>query len=207
MKPPEVPLLALSLVEIAAGLVVGAVRPARGWFILTTGVAALALALAARGLKIGYVPLTERPESVAGFVLCAGTVALYTDRWIPPTPSATWRLYRGILLAPVVLLLAWSVLDWRPAGHPVPLLVTIWYVIHVPLYFVAYGIWTAAFAAAVVRLTVPRRAVSSPIGTRARNPPRERAAPAARQMGARSDRALGAARRGPEMGGDRFSGS
>jgi len=45
MKPPEVPLLALSLVEIAASFVVGAVRPARGRFILTTGVAALALAL------------------------------------------------------------------------------------------------------------------------------------------------------------------
>jgi ABC-type transport system involved in cytochrome c biogenesis permease subunit len=152
MRSLELPLLGLAAADLAASICVGWFRPRAGRFVLMAGFAALAIALALRGLAIGYIPLTQRPESVAGFVLCAMGVAFFTDRWGPEIPDARWRLYRSLLLLPPLGLLVWSLAAWPAPRHPVSLLVTVWYVIHVPLSFVAYGIWNAAFAASVVRL-------------------------------------------------------
>jgi ABC-type transport system involved in cytochrome c biogenesis permease subunit len=177
MKSPETPLLTLALVDLVASLVVGWFRPARGRLVLIAGIAMLAAALAVRGFRIGYIPLTQRAESIAGFVLCVAFVTLFSDtRWFPLFRDADgpeqapligsvpweWRVYRTLLLCPAIALLGWSARCWPEARHPVPLLVTIWYVIHVPLSFLAYGIWTAAFAAAVVRLG-PGREDGSPV--------------------------------------------
>jgi ABC-type transport system involved in cytochrome c biogenesis permease subunit len=148
----EVPLLALAAVDIAASIAVGWFRPRAGSFILLAGFTALAAALTARGIAIGYLPLTQRPESIAGFVLCVVGVALFTDGRIPEDSRTGGRMFRLLLLLPPLALLAWSIAAWPAPQHPVSLLVTVWYCVHVPLSFVAYGVWSAAFAAAVVRL-------------------------------------------------------
>jgi ABC-type transport system involved in cytochrome c biogenesis permease subunit len=151
----EIPLLGLAAVDLAASIAVGWFRPRAGRFLLLAGFAALAAALVVRGIAIGYLPLTQRPESIAGFVLCAIGVALFTERRVPENPTVDVRLYRLLLLLPPLALLTWSIAAWPTPQHPVSLLVTVWYCIHVPLSFIAYGIWSAAFAGAIVRLAAP----------------------------------------------------
>ncbi len=150
----ETPLLGLALVDYAASLIVGWFRPAAGRFVLAAGVAMLAAALAVRGLAIGYVPLTQRPETMAALSLSIGLTALFADRASPRAPSPEWRLFRILLLAPALLLLSFSIARWPAPQYPFALLVTVWYVLHVPLSFLAYSLWSAAFSAAVVRLSV-----------------------------------------------------
>lgn len=155
MKPPETLWLAAGAIGFLVSWIVGWFRPVPGRYVLVAGIVPLVVALAMRGVTIGYVPLTQRPESIAGFCLCGAIVAVYCDaRWLPGIPTAIWRLYRTLILLPIVGLLGWSVIAWPAASPPVPLLVTIWYVIHVPLSFVAYGMWSAGFAAAVARLAL-----------------------------------------------------
>ena len=129
MRSLEIPLLGLAAADLAASLIVGWFRPRAGRFILAAGAAALGVALALRGIAIGYVPLTQRPESIAGFVFCAMVVALATDRWNAELEATDWRLYRTLLLLPPLALLSWSLAAWPPPQHPVSLLVTVWYVI------------------------------------------------------------------------------
>lgn len=160
MRSLETVLLLLSLVDFVFALAVGLFRPRAGRFILLAGLALLATALIVRGVTIGYLPFTQRAESLAGFVLFAGCVTLMNDYHPVHDTVGRLRLQRFLILLPQVGLLTWSVLDWPEPREPVALLRTIWYLLHVPISFVSYGLWNAAFGASIVRLTLPTGAES-----------------------------------------------
>lgn len=102
-----------------------------------------------RGLLVGYVPLTNKLESFSAAAL-ATAIVLY----------AAWREERayalpmlGVVLGELGVALSFP----RTIGVVAPLLRTVWYPLHVPLSFVAYGLWAAGAAASVVWLAGGRR--------------------------------------------------
>jgi ABC-type transport system involved in cytochrome c biogenesis permease subunit len=102
-----------------------------------------------RGLLVGYVPLTNKLESFSAAALATAIVLL-----------AVWREERAYtlsMLAVVLGELAAAASFPRTIGAVPPLLRTIWYPLHVPLSFVAYGLWAACAAAGIVWLAHGRR--------------------------------------------------
>ncbi len=97
-----------------------------------------------RGLAIDYLPLTSKTETFFAAGLGLALVLLIH-----------WRDDRRYTLPLLALVLAALYASWRFEGglrYPVPPLLTVWYLLHVPLSFVAYGLWAAAGAAAWVYL-------------------------------------------------------
>jgi ABC-type transport system involved in cytochrome c biogenesis permease subunit len=115
------------------------VRPASGRWPLAAGVAAHVLATVARGVAIGFFPLTGKMESFSAASLAVAVVAVATWRPI--------RLYVLPLVAVAAIALGAALTFPTALEYPPPLMRTIWYPIHVPLSFLAYGTWTAAAAA------------------------------------------------------------
>ncbi len=111
-------------------------RPHWGRWPLALGAGAHLGAMIARGLVIGYLPLTGKMESFSSAALAMALVAV-----------VVWRPHRLYAIGLVTLTLALYGaaasyhLDLR---YPVPPLITIWYPLHVPLSFVCYGLWAAA---------------------------------------------------------------
>ena len=132
-------------IAYALAWVVGLVRPGISRAILAAGVAAHLAMTVARGLMIEFFPLTNKFESFSAAALCLAIVALLTwsDR----------RLYNLPMLG-VVLIATGAASRFSPdLVYAPPLMRTIWYPLHVPLSFFAYGLWTAAGAAGVVWFT------------------------------------------------------
>jgi ABC-type transport system involved in cytochrome c biogenesis permease subunit len=121
---------------VAAAFRSGAARP-----VLAAGAALHVAAMTARGVAIGFFPLTNKMES---FSTCALGIALVAVIAWRPARSYALPLLAVMGLAMVVALRLPSDLGWPP-----PLMRTIWYPLHVPISFVAYGCWTAAAAAAL----------------------------------------------------------
>jgi len=100
-----------------------------------------------RGWIIGFLPLTNKFESFSAAALAIAIVALVT--WGPR------RLYDLVLLGAGIVAFAGALSFPMRLGFPPPLMRTIWYPIHVPLSFLAYALWIAAGAAALVWLVKP----------------------------------------------------
>jgi ABC-type transport system involved in cytochrome c biogenesis permease subunit len=111
--------------------------PARG--ILAAGAAVHAAAMTGRGIAIGFFPLTNKMESFSTCALALALVAVVAWR---PSRAYLVPLLASMGAAMVAALLFPGHLAWPP-----PLMRTIWYPLHVPISFVAYGCWTAAAAA------------------------------------------------------------
>ena len=149
--PPELaasahPALAW-LLWIAAGLygaafVAAAVRPARAARgLLVAGAAVHLAATVGRGVAIGFFPLTSKMESFNAAALAIAIVA-----------AVAWRPARAYLLPLLGVLAAATAAAVALPGDlrwPPPLMRTIWYPLHVPLSFLAYGAWAAAASASL----------------------------------------------------------
>jgi ABC-type transport system involved in cytochrome c biogenesis permease subunit len=139
--PWLVPLLWAAAGTYALAVLAAIVRPALARFVLVAAVAIHLAATVARGIAIGFFPLTNKMESFSAAALCLGVVV-----------SIAWRPSRAYLLPALAVL--WAALAAALAfppdlRWPPPLMRTIWYPLHVPLSFLAYGSWAAAAAAAV----------------------------------------------------------
>ncbi len=145
MGPPAPPALALLLQGAAAcyllATLAAVVRPRWARQPLALG-AALHLAWSLwRGLLIGFLPLTNKTESFAAAALAVALVGVVAFR-----PA---RAYLLPLLAVLGAAMGTALLLPQGLHWPPPLMRTVWYPLHVPLSFLAYGTWTAAAAAGV----------------------------------------------------------
>ena len=147
----EVLLLEGSLVGLVLALVAGFAAPKLARWLLAAATLPLGLVLLLRGLAIHYVPMTQKAESVASFCFALLLVGLVEERFAAEAPRS-FRWFRVLLLFPAVPLLLWAIARWPEPHFPFVLLVTKWYVLHVPLSFLCYALWTASFAAGVLRL-------------------------------------------------------
>lgn len=131
-----------SIACYATALVCTLVWPSLGRRALSLGVAVHVLATVARGWAIGFFPLTNKMESFSAAGLAVALVTLVTWRDL--------RLYAGPLLGLVCASLAVALRCSGAITYPPPLMQTIWYPLHVPLSFLAYGVWSAAAAMALL---------------------------------------------------------
>lgn len=100
--------------------------------------------IAIRGIAIGYFPLTNKFESFNAFAAATSIILLIYAR-------AESRIYRmslfgvgyGFFIAAAIFPMG---LSYAP-----PLMLTIWYVLHVPCSFFCYALWVSAMSAAVAR--------------------------------------------------------
>jgi ABC-type transport system involved in cytochrome c biogenesis permease subunit len=116
-------------------------RPRLARPVLAAGAAVHLAATAGRGLVIGFFPLTNKMESFNAAALAVALVATLAFR-----PS---RAYLVPLLAVLAAALAVALALPGDLRWPPPLMRTVWYPLHIPLSFLAYGSWSAAAAAAV----------------------------------------------------------
>ena len=125
-----------------AALVASLMRPrVGGWLVRAGGVLHLA-AMIGRGWEIAFFPLTNKMESFSTASLAIVLVAILTWRDL--------RLYVVPLLVLACAALAAALQFSLEISYPPPLMRTIWYPLHVPLAFLAYGVWAAAAAAGLV---------------------------------------------------------
>jgi len=116
--------------------------PKLGCWLIRVGAVVHLVAMIARGVGIGFFPLTNKMESFSAAALALAFVTSLT--WKPV------RLYTLPLLALTCITL-WTALCFpMDLGFPPPLMRTLWYPLHVPLSFVAYAVWAAAAAAGLV---------------------------------------------------------
>lgn len=131
---------ALALYFAAAG--VALVRPSWGRVAVAGGFLLHLGAMGARGVAIGFLPLTNKMESFSAASLAlAGVVVLFgwsRRRWIVPLVVLAWASLGAALAFPTAL------------AYPPPLMRTAWYPAHVPLSFTAYALWASAAAAGLV---------------------------------------------------------
>jgi len=116
----------------AVALLVALARPAAGGW-LTGFASVLHLgAMAARGVGISFLPLTNKFESFSAAALGLALVATVTWR--------ASRLYVVPLLALALAALGAALTFPSALSYPPPLMRTAWYPMHVPLSFLAYGL-------------------------------------------------------------------
>lgn len=97
-----------------------------------------------RGIAIGYFPLTNKFESFSAFAIATFIILLIYSK----TES---RIYRLTLFG-VGYGFFWAAAIFpKGLSYAPPLMLTIWYVLHVPLSFFCYALWVSAMAAAVAR--------------------------------------------------------
>jgi len=132
----------LGLASYAAALLVTLVRPAAGVWVLSVGTGVHLLAMALRGWLIGFFPLTNKFESFSAAALAVALVTVLT--WRPV------RLYTAPLVGLACVALAAGLRFPTALSFAPPLMQTVWYPLHVPLSFLAYGTWAAAAAAGLV---------------------------------------------------------
>lgn len=131
--------LLVAAVLYGLALVLALARPRWGRPALAAGVLVHLGATVARGLAISFFPLTNKLESFSTFALATALVTL-----------ALYRPVRRFVVLPLLIAtaaLAVALTFPRGLSYPPPLMMTVWYPLHVPLSFLAYGTWVAAAAA------------------------------------------------------------
>ncbi len=130
-------MVALALYMVA--FLATALAPRAGRVVLLVAVLVHLAATVHRGLLLGFFPLTNKMESFSTASLAVALVAL-----------AHWRharLYSLPLVALAGIYLFVATTFSLALTPPPPLMRTVWYPLHVPLAFLAYGLWAAAAAA------------------------------------------------------------
>jgi ABC-type transport system involved in cytochrome c biogenesis permease subunit len=125
-----------------AALLVCLIRPAAARPVAALGLLAHLAATVQRAVALRFFPLTNKMESFSAASLAVAVVILATWRNV--------RLYVVPLLAVAVASLAAALRFPGEIAYPPPLMRTIWYPLHVPLSFLAYGTWAAAAAVGLV---------------------------------------------------------
>lgn len=106
-------------------------------------------AITVRGISIGYFPLTNKFESFNGFSIATFIVLLMYSK-------IESRIYRMSLFGVGYVFFAAAALFPKGLSYAPPLMLTIWYILHVPLSFFCYAMWVSAMAAAVARYFIPK---------------------------------------------------
>ncbi|MGR3311135.1 MAG: cytochrome c biogenesis protein CcsA [Candidatus Brocadiales bacterium] len=113
---------------------------------LLTGVTLQLAMIGLRGIAIGYFPLTNKFESFTSFALSTFIILLIYSR----TES---KVYRMILFGVGYAFLIFAILKFSHYHYKVsyapPLMLTIWYPLHVPMSFFCYSLWTSSMAAGI----------------------------------------------------------
>ncbi len=116
--------------------------------VLILGLALQILSIMCRGIAIEYFPLTNKFESFYAFSTATFLVLLWTNR----VENLLYRLTLfGVGYAFLVAAAFWP----KGLNYPPPLMLTIWYVLHVPLSFMCYALWTSSLAAGVAYFLSP----------------------------------------------------
>ncbi len=104
MPSREAPLLGLAAADFLAAILLLYLRPAGVRLVLLAGVVMLAAALTVRGIAIGYVPFTQRPETMATLALAIGIIALLVVRGSRSSVRSgrDEAIFGTIILAPAV---------------------------------------------------------------------------------------------------------
>ncbi len=97
-----------------------------------------------RGISIEYFPLTNKFESFNGFAVSVFIVLLFYAR-------AESHIYRMLLFGVGYCFFVAAAYFPKGLSYAPPLMLTIWYILHVPLSFFCYAMWVSAMAAAVAR--------------------------------------------------------
>ncbi len=114
-------------------------KPSWGRWPLAVGVVAHLSTTIGRGWAIAYFPLSNKMESFSAAALSMGIVALLSWR---PNRVFTIPLLTFLIVA---MRASWSFgLD---LVFPNPMLITVWYPLHVPISFLCYALWAAGGAA------------------------------------------------------------
>lgn len=116
------------------------------FFVLLIGVVLQLTSITLRGIAIDYFPLTNKFESFTSFAASAFiTLLVYS--------SVKSKVYRMILFGIGYAFLIFACLKFSHYHYKVsyapPLMLTIWYPLHVPLSFFCYALWTSSMAASV----------------------------------------------------------
>ncbi len=98
-----------------------------------------------RAYQIWYFPLTNKFESFYAFALAVFALCLALRK----SPSRFHRLGTFGVGAIFYAVAAWFP---REIFYPPPLMLTIWYPLHVPASFLAYALWTSAAFAGIAGL-------------------------------------------------------
>jgi len=125
----------------ALAIALAAIRPAFARPVVLAGAGVHLAATVGRGVAIGFFPLTNKAESFSTAALAIALVAL-----------AAWhasRLYLLPLLGCGAAVMGAALASRLDLAYPPPLMRTIWYPLHVPLSFLAYGTWAAAATGAL----------------------------------------------------------
>ncbi|MCQ4574272.1 MAG: cytochrome c biogenesis protein [Candidatus Brocadiales bacterium] len=110
-------------------------------FVLALGLGIQLTAFAMRGMAIEYLPLTNKFESFYGFSITVFILLyIYRDVEVP--------IFRTVLFSVGYVFLVAAAFWPKGLNYPPPLMITIWYTLHVPLSFMCYAYWTLSFAAA-----------------------------------------------------------
>lgn len=114
-------------------------------FFILLGIVLLHLgAITLRGIAIGYFPLTNKFESFNAFAAATFITQLIYAR----TDS---RIYRMSLFGVGYCFFIAAAIFPMGLSYAPPLMLTIWYVLHVPCSFFCYALWVSAMSAAVAR--------------------------------------------------------
>ncbi len=101
-----------------------------------------------RGLSIGYFPLTNKFESFHAFATATFIILLIFSKAESPIYRMTlFGIGYGFFVAAATFFKMG--LSFAP-----PLMLTIWYALHVPLSFFCYALWASSMAAAIARYFV-----------------------------------------------------
>jgi ABC-type transport system involved in cytochrome c biogenesis permease subunit len=104
------------------------------------------MGLLARAQAITYFPLTNKFESFYAF-----SFAVFCVAWL--VAGSASRAHRWFVWALGSAFYAATLLFHRGGMFPPPLMITLWYPLHVPASFFAYALWGSAAGAAVAVLT------------------------------------------------------
>ncbi len=114
-------------------------------FFVLLGIVILQLAATVlRGISIEYFPLTNKFESFSAFAVATFIILLINAR----TES---HIYRMSLFGVGYGFYVAATLFPKGLSYAPPLMLTIWYVLHVPMSFFCYALWVSSMAAAVAR--------------------------------------------------------
>lgn len=120
--------------------------------LLGAGVMTHLVGILARANAIGYFPLTNKFESFYAFSFAVFAVALLAWR----SPSRVHRVTMWLFGAAFY---AWTLKFDRAAFFPPPLMMTLWYPLHVPASFFSYALWVSSAGAGAAALSGDREPV------------------------------------------------
>jgi ABC-type transport system involved in cytochrome c biogenesis permease subunit len=114
------------------------------FYLLLSVVILLTTEIICRGLAIEYFPLTNKFESFTAFALAAFIVLLVNSH----VESYVYRI--SLFCVGYCFFVVASFFPMKLSYAP-PLMLTIWYILHVPISFFCYALWTSSSAAAMAR--------------------------------------------------------